>query len=329
MAEGRRLVQAPPVESSARCTRRDGRSDPGRPPCLTAYVVRGGALGDFVLSLPAIAAVRAAFPGDPLCLVAQPSFGQLAVEADLCDLAPSIDGPLASELLHRGPPSQELRARFADAAAAVVWSCDREGRAAANLAAVGVPRRLVADPFPLESSGLHCADHLVQTLDALGVHGELPAVPRLPLPRPRDWSPRRVAIHPGSGSPRKNWPLPRFVELARRLEAAGREVVWLLGPAERESSLSCSPPATSRVAETPDVSRLARVLTACGAYVGNDSGVTHLAAALGLAVVALFGPSDPRIWAPRGKRVRLQVTAGSQPAASEDEALEALSELTT
>ena len=52
----------------------------------------------------------------------------------------------------------------------------------------------------------------------------------------------------------------------------------------------------------PDV---AGVLAACRAYVGNDSGVTHLAAALGLPVVAIFGPSDPEKWAPRGDRVRI------------------------
>jgi ADP-heptose:LPS heptosyltransferase len=114
--------------------------------------------------------------------------------------------------------------------------------------------------------------------------------------------PRRfVAMHPGSGGRRKCWPAERFAAVAERLKLP---VVWLLGPAERKRpELREAGGKAAAVIETPDLTALAGILAACEAYVGNDSGVTHLAAALRTATVAVFGATDPVIWAPRGPNV--------------------------
>ncbi len=93
----------------------------------------------------------------------------------------------------------------------------------------------------------------------------------------------RVAIHPFSGSAAKNWPLERFHELAARL---GMPVEFFSGPEQIE-----------------DLYELGCRIAGASLYVGNDSGITHLAAAVGTPVVALFGPTDPLVWAPRGARV--------------------------
>ncbi len=109
-----------------------------------------------------------------------------------------------------------------------------------------------------------------------------------------------VAVHPGSGSPRKNWPADRFEALAREL---AQGAPWLLvhGPAE-----AAQRPAEGAVAALNLPLRvLARVLSAAGVYVGNDSGVSHLAAAAGAPTLVLFGPTDPALWAPVGPRVRV------------------------
>lgn len=307
---------------------------------MAAYLVRGGALGDCILGLPAMAALRDAFGRDGFVFVGPSSFGQLALMSGVCDAAVSLEGPLAANLLHAAVPSPETRRRLASVEAVVVWSYDREGQAARNLATLGIPHRLVAPPFPEPALRLHCADYLAASLAPMGVTVPLPAIPRLPFPgspslssvTPTSTSPspvtRRIALHPGSGSARKNWPLPRFVALAGRLGRQGWEVVWLLGPAEREGGLACRPPADSRVAETPDLVRLAAALASCSAYVGNDSGVTHLVAALGLPVVAVFGPSDPVQWAPRGEHVEVLSRPAPAPPhlpdASVDEVLAAL-----
>jgi heptosyltransferase III len=98
-----------------------------------------------------------------------------------------------------------------------------------------------------------------------------------------------VVLHPFSGSARKNWPLARFQALAARMPLP---VEWLVGPEESLSGATC----------IPDLQDLAAWIAGARAYVGNDSGITHLAAAIGVPTLALFGPTDPAIWSPRGTR---------------------------
>jgi ADP-heptose:LPS heptosyltransferase len=119
-------------------------------------------------------------------------------------------------------------------------------------------------------------------------------IPRIRCDNSQD-APREefAAIHPFSGSPRKNWPLENFRELARQLEA-GMPVRWCAGPED--------PPLEGAV-RIDDLYELARWLARAQMYVGNDSGITHLAAAVGTPVLALFGPTDPAVWAPRGAHV--------------------------
>ena len=108
-----------------------------------------------------------------------------------------------------------------------------------------------------------------------------PGQPRIQVPVvPRT----RKLVHPFSGSPRKDWPLERWDALAQRLDAE-----FAIG--------------RDRQPLFDDLYELACWLASAEVYVGNDSGVTHLAAAVGTPVVALFGPTDPDVWAPRGDRV--------------------------
>jgi heptosyltransferase-3 len=113
-------------------------------------------------------------------------------------------------------------------------------------------------------------------------------IPRLPMPsHPREF----VALHPFASSAAKRWPLARFQEVAGALGP----VQWLRGPEEQ-------------LAESvfiEDLGELAAWLGKAKLYIGNDSGITHLAAAVGVPVVALFGPTDPAAWGPRGKNLKV------------------------
>lgn len=113
-----------------------------------------------------------------------------------------------------------------------------------------------------------------------------------------------LALHPGSGSPDKNWPVERFGDLARRL-SGGRP--WLLvgGPADEAAVKALRREPGAIVARDVPLRVLGALLSRAGAYVGNDSGVTHLAAAWGAPTVALFGPTDPATWAPLGAAVEV------------------------
>jgi ADP-heptose:LPS heptosyltransferase len=117
------------------------------------------------------------------------------------------------------------------------------------------------------------------------------AVPRIPAPR---WNGGYIAIHPFSGSAAKNWPLENYRALALRLSPLA-PVKWTAGPVE---------PLEDAV-RFDDLYELACWIAGARLFIGNDSGISHLAAAVGTPVVALFGPTDPAVWAPRGDRVRI------------------------
>jgi ADP-heptose:LPS heptosyltransferase len=118
---------------------------------------------------------------------------------------------------------------------------------------------------------------------------------------------KAVVIHPGSGSPAKNWPVEHYLQLAKALREAGRAVTFVLGEVERErwpAELRSKLAAVGQVVEPKDLLTLKSTLARFVHYVGNDSGPTHLAAMLGLNTVTLFGPaSSPDEWQPLGPRV--------------------------
>jgi ADP-heptose:LPS heptosyltransferase len=111
-----------------------------------------------------------------------------------------------------------------------------------------------------------------------------------------------VVIHPGAGSPRKRWPLEKFLALAERLAAGGRPPEFVTGPAEEDLAgrLARRGIAIHRPA---DASALLDRLRQAAACIGNDSGVSHLAAWIGRPTVAIFGPTDPVRWRPIGPAV--------------------------
>lgn len=153
--------------------------------------------------------------------------------------------------------------------------------------------RVHAADFFLAQAG--CVGHVVPRIDCASVGVEDFAV-----------------LHPFSGSPRKNWPLERFRELARRI---GMPVRWCAGPEERLDG----------AVRMNDLYELAGWIRSARVYVGNDSGITHLAAAAGARVAAIFGPTDPVVWAPRGDRVR--VIAGQLGEITAERVLNAVREL--
>jgi heptosyltransferase III len=176
-------------------------------------------------------------------------------------------------------PDERLVAELRDFNSIVSWyGANRpEFRAAVE----GLPFEFLT-AVPPEDCGMHAADFFAAQVGLLD-----PAVPHIDCPR-RDGG--FAVIHPFSGSAKKCWPLERYGELASRL---GMPVRWCAGPEETLED-------AVRIA---DLYELAGWLATARVYIGNDSGVTHLAAAVGTPVVALFGPTDPRMWAPRGRDV--------------------------
>jgi ADP-heptose:LPS heptosyltransferase len=140
-------------------------------------------------------------------------------------------------------------------------------------------------------AAVHATDfYLDQVRELSSVAGS--DIPRIPCQTARA---NFAVIHPFSGSARKNWPLEKFRQVARGLERR-LPVRWCAGPED--------PPLEGAV-RIDDLYELACWLASARLYIGNDSGITHLAAAVGTPVLALFGPTDPGVWAPRGPNVRV------------------------
>ncbi len=117
-----------------------------------------------------------------------------------------------------------------------------------------------------------------------------------------------VVIHPGSGAPHKCWNLANFIAVAKELGSRGFDVLFLLGPAEQERFNSAALAAiyeTGACLNDLSLTEVLGVLSCASAFIGNDSGVTHLAAALGIKTVVLFGPTNPSIYRPLGPDVTI------------------------
>jgi len=173
-----------------------------------------------------------------------------------------------------------------------------------------VPRVIVHDPAP--PGGTHAAQWLLQPLAAIGLHAPDALEPIRATDAEASGArsllsllPERfLAVHPGSGSPRKSWPPDRFASLVEAL-APGRPWLLIEGPADVEAAAPLARRPGAVVARGLDARALGAVLSRAGMFVGHDSGVTHLAAAWGAPTLALFGPTDPAVWAPVGPRVRI------------------------
>ena len=273
-------------------------------------ILRGGAIGDFIVTLPVLQTLRARWPDAEIEIWGYPHIADLAVAAGLAKKVVSLD---RAEMVRFFVPVPD----FATGQEAAIQSFDLilnylhdpEGQIRSNLHMAGAKQ--VLSGSPLIKRG-HAVDFLLEPLMALALY-ETGLAPALDFPKDTlDRAAARlralgiqgkpVSIHPGSGSPKKNWPLDRYIDLIKTLRSRGREVVLVLGEADAplRPALDAALPDIPRLDSLP-LTDLAPALATCSLHIGNDSGITHLAAAVGIPVVALFGPTDPATWSPRGR----------------------------
>ncbi len=190
-----------------------------------------------------------------------------------------------------------------------------------NLRKISKARVAVVAPFPPKGEALHMVDHLLSLPRRLGlsVRKDLPRVYLLCEDRDRaseilvnhgiQPNDALIAIHPGSGGRGKTWPVERFLELADNLLAAyPAQIVFIVGPGDERIKEVLLKTVSSKfpvILDSLALPHIGGVLERCCVYVGNDSGITHMAAAIGVPVVTIFGPSDPVRWTPRGRKVIL------------------------
>jgi heptosyltransferase-3 len=312
------------------------RSDDVRPAGGRACVVlHAGALGDLVLSLRFVERLYG-WAADPLhvTLISRidPGTGRLG-RLNIERVSPES---LTSHWLYGdndSPPPARLLAAI-DGRDVVSFLSGPDGGVHRRMNSLRPKRLLSIDVRPLEKSVRHITEQWSTQAAAQGwVIGRCAYADRAATVPPRRDGP--TLIHPGSGGLQKCWALARFREVATNLLANGAAVRFLLGPAELERwpaaevhSLRTAFPVDD--AHTP--TSLADALRAARAYIGNDSGVTHLAAALDTPTIAVFGPTDARVWRPLGAHVEVvqgSLAAGDDWGVAARRVCDALSRLLT
>ncbi|MFP4474736.1 MAG: glycosyltransferase family 9 protein [Desulfatibacillaceae bacterium] len=273
---------------------------------MKTLIIHQGALGDVLLSFPGLDRLRNSLGGE-LELWCQSQTGRLACEVGIADHTRPAEGRIMASL-YSPDPGPDASALLCPYDNVVLFSFSRElEENVAGLCPRSSVVRIPPRPAPGERTGV--ADHLVRGLVESGLLPEneagAPVRSRTRRGESENRNPNLVVLHPGSGSPRKCWPVQRFVELDNALRGEGMECLFVVGPAELHMGrfLVDEGVLPDNVLETTNLTHLVDLLESAGGYVGNDSGVTHLAAFMGVPTTAVFGPSDPARWSPVGPRV--------------------------
>jgi heptosyltransferase III len=281
-------------------------------------VIRGGAIGDFILTLPAIAALRRQFPHAHLEVLGYPHIAQLAAAGGLVDRIQSIEaGALAGFFARNGQLNPDLADYFSEFDIVISYLYDPDAIFQTNVNRCS-PAQFILCPHraeerhrvpaskiylkPLERLAIFDPDHVPRLTLAAANHPQPSILNLQPLARP-------VALHPGSGSERKNWPEAKWAELIQLILANSRWDLLLVGgeaECERVQRLAAAlPPSRVAVIQSRPLAQVAAVLQHCSNFIGHDSGISHLAAAVGLPGLVLWGETSSEVWRPPSERIVL------------------------
>ncbi|MDX1952452.1 MAG: glycosyltransferase family 9 protein [Verrucomicrobiota bacterium] len=266
-------------------------------------IIRGGAIGDFILTLPAIQAVRDRFPQTQLEILGYPRIANLALHAGLVDVVRSIETRAAAGFFARnGTLDPELSDYFSQFGFIFSYLYDPDEIFQTNVAKVSKAQFVPGPHRPSEIGTQHAVSAFLQPMERLAIFDAEESI-KINLKTdellPGTW----IALHPGSGSISKNWPLPEWQKL---VEAIAWQTDWKMllvgGEADAERFKSISklvPQERTREAFNKPLWEMGALLAQCQAFIGHDSGITHLAAALGLRGIVIWGPSNKTVWHPK------------------------------
>lgn len=217
-------------------------------------------------------------------------------------------GPLAGFFAKGGDLNDELARYFGSFDLVVSYLFDPDGIFQRNVARCGVDMFVACSPKI--GDGEHASVQLARPLEQLGLVLRETEAKLFPSEEDRrfassflaDAHSAPIAIHPGSGSTTKNWAMDKWAAISTAL--SGRELLLVGGEAD-ERQLAALRAHNIRCAVNLPLPDLAAVLERCALFIGHDSGISHVAAAVGATCVLLFGPTDPDVWAPPHAHVRV------------------------
>ncbi len=275
-------------------------------------VVRGGALGDGVVTLPAIHCLTMRSGGSAgsiqarLGIIGSPHLQRLAMPEVFIDQGSATCSWLFADAAEDGnsPPAKLLTG--ADLVLAYIPQA-RESALSHNLESLCSGTLLRWDPHPVNED-VHIVDHLLEplrrsgmvmstTIPSIHVSEAERALGRTMVAGRQEGQPL-VLLHPGSGGTRKRWPLESYLTLAEQLCADGLSCTVICGPLEIEAASQTRSTSEVPLIRQDSLSDLIALTAGADLFVGNDSGPAHVAAAVGTPTIALFGPTNPAIWQP-------------------------------
>lgn len=282
-------------------------------------VIRGGAIGDFILTLPVLQAIQTNLPANDVEVLGYPRIAQLAVAGGLAARVASIESRAMAGFFAKGGQLDELlRDYFSDFDLIISFLYDPEGIFQDNVQKCCTGQFMAGPHRPDESQEIHATDCFLKPLERLAIF-EPDRFPRLTIERTDngrahslkvamatgDW----LAVHPGSGSERKNWPAGAWRKLLPDL-VAGTSLNLLIVGGETEGDRLVEfaadlPPDRFAIARSLPLTDLAQLLATARGFVGHDSGISHLAAAVDLPCLLLWGESKAHIWRPPSLKVEL------------------------
>ncbi len=265
-------------------------------------LLHAGALGDCALTLHVVRAIRASRPAARITLAARSGLARWAQQHQLIHGGLDLDQVDAWGLDERGGPSATCRDQLAPFDLVISFLGGEAEPVARRLSAAATGLVVHVDPRPDQtttSTGRHIVIQWIDSLRGAGVGLATCDPPAARLVEPTG----PTLIHPGSGGLAKCCPLAAWVAVVRRLRNDGRDVAWMLGPAELErfsdeAMAELRHHAPIRCEE--DIVRAADLAASAEIYLGHDAGMTHVAALAGAPTVAVFGPTNSRTWRPIG-----------------------------
>ena len=283
-------------------------------------VIRGGAIGDFVLTLPAIKLLRDRFPEAHLEILGYRHIAALAEKRFYADAVRSIESAsLAKFFAKNSELPAELLEYFGSFDLILSYLYDPDTIFETNVKKSG-RGTFIAGPSKLDNSE-HAALQLARPLAALGLSLTDPAAYLFPTEDDRyairtllENSAKMIALHPGSGSETKNWPIENWIKLGDVLLANDHCLTIIAGEADmaRIQRLKMAWEENRvRFVENVPLPHLAALLEG-SFFIGHDSGVSHIAAAAGARCLLLFGRTDPAIWAPANENVTVLRAPGGK-----------------
>lgn len=278
-------------------------------------MIRGGAIGDFILTLPAIKALRDAFPNARVELLGYKHIAVLAENRSYAQRVRSIESAELSRFFAKDSDlPATLASYFAGFEVIVSYLSDPDQIFETNLRRAGA-QKIIRGPARVRT-GTHAARQLARPIEELGIPAPDFAPRVFPSSDSRHFAQEFlmglaepiIAFHPGSGGEKKNWPLQDWIHLGNQFFANyGGSLIIISGEAEEVQTAQLERTWRSsrvRFAKNLPLTALAAVLEN-KIFLGHDSGISHLAAATGANCILLFGPTDPLMWAPLNPNARV------------------------